>query len=1073
MKKLLLLALFLCSARANAQVRIVPESRGAAQLSQQSTRFQVQINPGARLARVSSTWIFNNSAPADFEASFIAQAPTSAIMSQFSYWFRGQKTLARIVESQRAAQIYRDATTPPRPRDPALVEMLARNFFKVRIAPVEAKKPLQIELVWLQPVEKSGENLQISLPWREANEKISVEKWSVAAQFSSPVENLSAIGAGEKTANPQSFEGAGELPTNATLRFQAPKIASAVLTSRSGGDGYFVGVFSENQWKNRANWNWRPTSLHNHILNAGERLVAGRFKKWPSKADFQAQNSLDAQTWWAAFELDFLGENPKNRARGIALSKRFGLPSKWTNWLAIPDAERARLKPIIEREKRAQASANLNVLGRAMAQEIAAGRAKSNAFRKMKVQFDANCRVVEAKPSNCLANVINEQLAYISGQIRYANYGNDGKKSPQKSVTYAKNLLLRVRRLRPFASENGRRWSQNAEVSLAKLQLEFIAPDWAKSRVNGRENLKSRAQIARILRGVEPFADEFSNEFSGEILGPFAANWAQLKLAPTLNPKKVAAARANIENAATLFPVSVKNRRELIESALKSAEESQIYQPSTTLKEALAQEVVAKRENGEKARQLRADLAALEARLSFKNPYYTSPTQLPVDKYLQKIAVDWQRAELAETPDAAQINALKSEFDRLKSFAAPYTIEQSLRSGRWDALLKLRREIAQKWVAATQNQSDSPRAAELKTLLQKILDTQTEKIHENAQGYRFKADDDLREAEREALEKSSAPLREALVKELGSSNAGPNRIAGLRAQLDALQARTIYNKTQISTWLRWGQGRALENVLNLLRAARAEDAPDAKFVADLERRALELQPFDLYTQNWEGWRGARNDANATQFGQMRVERIKIRADREKAQKRLAKAPDDAKLNLDVAQLRQLENQLRVRMGDPLIAVKAPQNARQVLAIFPSGELMPLKFNAQTAQWEARFDVPTHAREGDYAVKIIVVFGNGTRQNLTMHFNVDLQAPQGVAAWKMDGQNLVLTLQSDDLTDRASAFLPSGERIELRRNTDGIFQNCVALPANFNLQNGAVRFILTDKAHNRTEISVSP
>ena len=149
--------------------------------------------------------------------------------------------------------------------------------------------------------------------------------------------------------------------------------------------------------------------------------------------------------------------------------------------------------------------------------------------------------------------------------------------------------------------------------------------------------------------------------------------------------------------------------------------------------------------------------------------------------------------------------------------------------------------------------------------------------------------------------------------------------------------------------------------------------------------------------------------------------------------------------------------------------KAPADARHVLAITPEGTLLPLDLDATSGEWQARFDVPAYVEAGDYQIQIVVVFAGGARQKLTMHIGVDLSVPNGAAAWKRDGAGVLLSLETDEQTQRVTAFTPWNERVELKRNADGVFQNHIALPDNF--AGGALRFVVTDKAHNRTEITL--
>ena len=161
----------------------------------------------------------------------------------------------------------------------------------------------------------------------------------------------------------------------------------------------------------------------------------------------------------------------------------------------------------------------------------------------------------------------------------------------------------------------------------------------------------------------------------------------------------------------------------------------------------------------------------------------------------------------------------------------------------------------------------------------------------------------------------------------------------------------------------------------------------------------------------------------------------------------------------------------LRPGDPLISVAAPANCQKVLAILPSGEILPLVYDAGKRAWEARFDVPTYALEGAYNIQIVIIGADGTRQQLTMVFRVDTSAPAGKGGAVFGADGLNLQLQTDEQTDRVSAFTPWGERVELRRDANGIFVARADVPKDWQSKAAIIRFVLTDKAHNRTEIEV--
>jgi hypothetical protein len=176
-----------------------------------------------------------------------------------------------------------------------------------------------------------------------------------------------------------------------------------------------------------------------------------------------------------------------------------------------------------------------------------------------------------------------------------------------------------------------------------------------------------------------------------------------------------------------------------------------------------------------------------------------------------------------------------------------------------------------------------------------------------------------------------------------------------------------------------------------------------------------------------------------------------------------------------AELQQQEDELRARMGDPLIGVEAPADAVQVIAILPGGEIKRLIYDPASRKWLLRFDIPTYAREGEYVITVIEVLKNGARKTVTINYHVDLTPPAGVArAHVVAGQRPALRLQlsaSED-TARVKALLPWGEIVEMQPSAHP-HRFFALVPISRAAQNArpAVQFILTDKAHNRTTIWV--
>lgn len=165
-----------------------------------------------------------------------------------------------------------------------------------------------------------------------------------------------------------------------------------------------------------------------------------------------------------------------------------------------------------------------------------------------------------------------------------------------------------------------------------------------------------------------------------------------------------------------------------------------------------------------------------------------------------------------------------------------------------------------------------------------------------------------------------------------------------------------------------------------------------------------------------------------------------------------------------------------RPGDPLISIDAPPDARRVVALMPGGEIKPLIFNLDSRRWEARFDIPGYAPEGDYAITAIFILADGQRKSLTLHYRVNMTAPKGKGWADLlagDTPQVRLELEADADTARVAALLPWGERLELTPagKKPGLFTGRITLPTAFRGVASEVTYIVTNQSHNRTTITV--
>ncbi len=163
-----LLVLSHCFARLiwHAQILLKPNGQNAAPLRVKSLDAQVKIQ--GQFAQTALTYVFQNETSERVEADFFYTVPAHATVTYFAYWFGDEKVVARVVEKERAAQIYQYITS--RMRDPALIEMVGKNTFRARIFPVMPNADLKVEIHTVQVLPSNAKGALYTLPLRGAEE---------------------------------------------------------------------------------------------------------------------------------------------------------------------------------------------------------------------------------------------------------------------------------------------------------------------------------------------------------------------------------------------------------------------------------------------------------------------------------------------------------------------------------------------------------------------------------------------------------------------------------------------------------------------------------------------------------------------------------------------------------------------------------------------------------------------------------------------------------------------------------------------------------------------------------------
>ncbi len=163
-------------------------------------------------------------------------------------------------------------------------------------------------------------------------------------------------------------------------------------------------------------------------------------------------------------------------------------------------------------------------------------------------------------------------------------------------------------------------------------------------------------------------------------------------------------------------------------------------------------------------------------------------------------------------------------------------------------------------------------------------------------------------------------------------------------------------------------------------------------------------------------------------------------------------------------------------GDPYIAVHAPADANQVVALFPGGDVKNLVWNETKQVWEGRFDIPFGTPEGAYKVTLIVVHKDGRRNQFVLTYQNRLTGPQISTDSLMRtlvaerGQPVSVSVQGQHIA-RATVVAPWGARLPLSDAGQGVWQASVPVPQEQATGKTTLTVILLDGAHNPTTITL--
>jgi len=156
-------------------------------------------------------------------------------------------------------------------------------------------------------------------------------------------------------------------------------------------------------------------------------------------------------------------------------------------------------------------------------------------------------------------------------------------------------------------------------------------------------------------------------------------------------------------------------------------------------------------------------------------------------------------------------------------------------------------------------------------------------------------------------------------------------------------------------------------------------------------------------------------------------------------------------------------------GDPLLTVYAPENADEVVVVFPWGGIESLAWDADRGRWFVRFLVPRDVEDGLYEVRVFVMLPDGSTEIRTEELVIDAAAPELDAHAELRGGVTVLTFVPEEPL-RSLLVEPIGlpgvaQRVDLRQHPGGLVTVVLAG------EHAELRIVAKDRAMNRVEQTI--
>lgn len=938
----LALAVLALSIRASAQFVVAPVGEEAGGVTPKALKAEFHAYGAYGTSRLEL--IFETNPDWADEVDFMMNLPENTEVTGFAYWFKDEYVVAKTVEKQRAAAIYQFITS--RRRDPALIEMVGRRQFRVRIAPVDRDKDLRVEIKLAVTAVRGA----LTLPLKELFHQPLESADFVLTAPTGWKENWGLQGLESDGRVNYEFQSKPWRPRE-DWRVARPKSTREVSVSRPArSDGTILVSYTATQ--KLSNVRLQGNGLHSIYPKSVKSMNTGDTVTFAARIKAGVGNSINLRVgptaWrqslprtqfadkravviWGARHLAALKNPDQIRHWGMTL----GVPSKETSWLAVPKAEQEQL----DRAKLDYAATEFWLLAAKHGHNSKQANAKRKEMLDLVRLRQKDERAVTTEVNGLIQNKYYDAVMVFQDQygLAVATYGPKSN----KALEFSRALDAIARGPRPRWYDDSAQDYRDESVHNAIQNRIYLLLGYQDDWPNSAETDQALTELRRLVkvRGKRGEDDYVNYELRSAI--------------------------ADVERS-KVFGHDKDRTEDIRRTRLILPRLVRIFDPSGQMfvdarKEVLGSELNALadgwREKPQPTSTLIGEFDKMIARFKFKPSQVKEPLTHTVANYFQQRRHDPDpRGELLTSDQKAVIDHYK--LNTLTVLRSAYDREFEQEVWRW-----------------------------------RYLET--------------------------------SPRRD------------PKDLAATQEKI-AAWARTLARPVPTMDFKQFGTAR--DEFVYYARRYGAEHQLTRKARAAMEKD-------DQYDKGRVQYRAKvlLTDLEIDQYlwRQLTPEEQRKRDELEKQR-----------------------NDLFARMGDPLIQVAAPRDAK-VTALLPDRQLVQLEWNPVTTKFEYRFDLPPGMKEGQVKIPIWVLNADGSLRNEVFKVQVDQTQPTVEVTFQTNDGGVEVTAVTERQVSRVEIALADGRRLSLSRSEiGGKLRWRVLISGEVK---GEFVVIATDLAHNRTEV----